>query len=85
MSVALRQICTIPAISELGWQQISMELVYKMGSLVELVEIVLYAMGSTVRSNWMAFETTGLLLNIIGESWLRVQSAEKLKSGSVLK
>jgi hypothetical protein len=84
MSVALRQIWIVPAILELGWQQISMELVYKMGSTVELVEIVLYAMGPTVRSDWMAFETT-CLLNIISESWLRVQSAEKLKSGSVLK
>ena len=56
MSVALRQIWTVPAIFGLGWQQISMELVYnyKMGSTVGLVEIVLYAIGSTARSDWMA-------------------------------
>ena len=74
-----------PAILELGWQQISMELVYAMGSRVELAEAVLYAMGSMVKSEWMAFETTCLLLNIISKSWLRVQSSEELKSGSVLK
>ena len=48
-----------------------------------LVEMILYAMGSLSRSDWIAFEFFWLL-NIINESRLRVQSAEKLESGSIV-